>query len=467
MPSTFAHFSRRPVSRNSNLAICANPRSHRGVVQPKLRIGAVNDPAEREADRVADRVMRMPAPAGNSNSAAVRQILHGQTINRMCEDCAEEELQLKRSDKAASASPQMDSQTSSAEGAALGVRGNGNPLPSSERAFFEPRLGFDLSGVRIHTSQAADAASRTINARAFTLGSDIAFARGEYAPGSRSGRHLLAHELVHVKQQGASSTIRRDECDRQDYSARAEPSIEMEDTQTLLDRLELLGDLMDGGMITTLDQYCAIRDLSNELEKRKALPEKWKKVIRPSKAGGWNYVESSGRWEKGYKKFRTDDMTAKQRARGDKPSSSGTPKTEFERGCVGVTNAMAGFPSENLTTSDCYAQESDALKQAKAKVCKKEERPIVYGVRYWDSKRDTRKVGKDKKYPTDMSELYTAKPGYTNYDFGYRQADGSYVHADHTIPGMKVKISPTKNQFDNNYAGFNTVLYCVRCGTVS
>ena len=59
-------------------------------------------------------------------------------------------------------------------------------------------MGADLSGVRLHDGRAADRASKAINARAFTLGSDIAFARGEYQPGTDTGRRLMAHELAHV-----------------------------------------------------------------------------------------------------------------------------------------------------------------------------------------------------------------------------------------------------------------------------
>ena len=74
------------------------------------------------------------------------------------------------------------------------------PLPASERAFFEPRFGRDLSGIRIHTGSRADTASRAINARAFSLGNDIAFASGQYQPGTHSGRTLMAHEITHAFQ---------------------------------------------------------------------------------------------------------------------------------------------------------------------------------------------------------------------------------------------------------------------------
>ncbi|MDY6874284.1 MAG: DUF4157 domain-containing protein [Chloroflexota bacterium] len=65
------------------------------------------------------------------------------------------------------------------------------------------RFGRDFSQVRLHTDSQADRSARAFGARAMTMGRDIVFASGEYAPQSRSGRHLLAHELTHVVQQGA------------------------------------------------------------------------------------------------------------------------------------------------------------------------------------------------------------------------------------------------------------------------
>lgn len=73
----------------------------------------------------------------------------------------------------------------------------GRELSDVERGRFEPRLGRDLSSVRIRESAAADA----LGARAFTIGRCITFAPGEYHPGSRAGDELLAHELAHVAQQ--------------------------------------------------------------------------------------------------------------------------------------------------------------------------------------------------------------------------------------------------------------------------
>lgn len=78
---------------------------------------------------------------------------------------------------------------------AVNALGPGRPLPSPERAFFEPRLGADLSPVRLHDDAAADKAARAMDAQAFTLGTDIAFAKGAHAKG---GPALMAHELSHV-----------------------------------------------------------------------------------------------------------------------------------------------------------------------------------------------------------------------------------------------------------------------------
>ena len=86
--------------------------------------------------------------------------------------------------------------------------GRGAPFDKASRAFFEPRFGRDFSDVRVHVGAKADMVARSIGARAFTIGRDIAFAAGEYNPASNEGRNLLAHELTHVIQQsGASGTV--------------------------------------------------------------------------------------------------------------------------------------------------------------------------------------------------------------------------------------------------------------------
>ena len=86
------------------------------------------------------------------------------------------------------------------------LRSPGNPLPPASRAFFESGFGHDFAKVRIHTDARASDSARNVNARAYTVGRDIVFGRGEYDPQSSAGRHLLAHELAHVVQQSGAGS---------------------------------------------------------------------------------------------------------------------------------------------------------------------------------------------------------------------------------------------------------------------
>lgn len=100
--------------------------------------------------------------------------------------------------------------SSSVESSINSVRARGGaPLPESERAFFEPRFGYDFGGVRVHTGPEAQQISRSLNARAFTVGRDVFFGANEYAPGSSGGRRLMAHELTHTVQQGGSGVRKK------------------------------------------------------------------------------------------------------------------------------------------------------------------------------------------------------------------------------------------------------------------
>jgi hypothetical protein len=85
-------------------------------------------------------------------------------------------------------------------------RGGGGALDGRSRERFAGQLGDPLADVRVHTDAGADALARSVSARAFTTGSDVFFATGEYRPGSGEGDRLLAHELTHVVQQRGAPT---------------------------------------------------------------------------------------------------------------------------------------------------------------------------------------------------------------------------------------------------------------------
>ncbi len=86
---------------------------------------------------------------------------------------------------------------------------SGQPLDAGTREFMEPRFGHDFSGVRVHTDAKAAESARAVNALAYTVGRDVVFGRGQYAPGTSGGRKLLAHELTHVVQQTNTSTFQK------------------------------------------------------------------------------------------------------------------------------------------------------------------------------------------------------------------------------------------------------------------
>jgi hypothetical protein len=165
--------------------------------QAKLTVGAPDDAFEREADQVADRVMRMPEPGVQRMCAHCRKEMEGEgVVRRLCADCEEE----MRAKEEPGRTPEVPRGFASRFAA---LQGGGRPLPASERAFFEPRFGRDFSNVRLHSGPAAGELARSVHARAFTLGSSIVLGAGE------TGRQLLAHELTHVVQQGGGATSAR------------------------------------------------------------------------------------------------------------------------------------------------------------------------------------------------------------------------------------------------------------------
>lgn len=87
------------------------------------------------------------------------------------------------------------------------LRAPGRPLDAESRAFMEPRFGHDFSNVRIHTDTRAAQSARAVHALAYTVGRNVVFGSGQYRPETMAGRELLAHELTHVAQQSAHSSL--------------------------------------------------------------------------------------------------------------------------------------------------------------------------------------------------------------------------------------------------------------------
>ncbi|MBS1596996.1 MAG: DUF4157 domain-containing protein [Bacteroidetes bacterium] len=210
-------------------------------IQTKLTVGAPDDPYERQADSMADKVVQRSTEknfdtARNSSASflqlkcasceeeerlqkkdeedsgsAMDKLLRKpifdsnaepdeeeKKLQRKCKSCDEEEKLQKKSDGSAqTASPHIESSLQSS-------KGSGSALPNDTRHEMESSFGTDFSGVRIHNDGIAADMNRDLHAQAFTHGSDIYFNAGNYDTDSNAGKHLLAHELTHVVQQNGS-----------------------------------------------------------------------------------------------------------------------------------------------------------------------------------------------------------------------------------------------------------------------
>ena len=188
-----------------------------------LTVSSPADPAEREAEQVAEELLRTPSvPAAMG-------------VQRKCTACKDEEIVHR--DATAMSSSVAPPEVSQA------ISRPGRPLPAAVRSYFEPRLGVDLSRVRTHDDAQASASAEAVQARAYTVGGDIVFRAGEFAPETPTGRRLLAHELVHTVQQGAAPPAQHQPA--QDAGERGTPNLFSVGTAARsLQRMPLPGDGM-------------------------------------------------------------------------------------------------------------------------------------------------------------------------------------------------------------------------------
>ncbi|MCS6303121.1 MAG: DUF4157 domain-containing protein [Nitrospira sp.] len=181
-------------------------------IQAKLAVSTPGDQYEQEADKVADSVMAgFTSPVAHISYGVQPKLYRvelrpedmvdsmfptgEQSEAGFAETILPAEVRRSATGDAGTVAPRFEQSLQQA------IHVGGEPLPSSGRSFMESRLGHDFSSVRVHTDDRAHALAQEINARAFTLGKDIFFARSQYQPESQEGQYLLAHELTHVIQQ--------------------------------------------------------------------------------------------------------------------------------------------------------------------------------------------------------------------------------------------------------------------------
>ncbi len=180
------------------------------TVQKKAVVGAADDEAEHEADAVADAVMRDFSAGDSIATDAPQPRIRGRVARRVDPTPSPTPMDgaASRVQRAArpgdTIGPEGGAIDSSTEGAIASARGGGQPLDGRIRGSMERSMGADFSSVRVHVGSESDQLNRQLQAKAFTTGSDIFVRSSDYSPGTKSGQHLLAHELAHTVQQGAS-----------------------------------------------------------------------------------------------------------------------------------------------------------------------------------------------------------------------------------------------------------------------
>ena len=203
-----------------------------------IAVSQSGDPSEQEADRIADKVMKMPYqisdPFGNINTenkavvAEEKEKGGGKKIDQKCHSCEKKEKEQEQEEKTNEIleNPNLirrktlssnyglleDKKTAQDSKTAPGGIGNihssssGSSLDTDTRKFMESRFdNYDFSNIKIHSDETAARNASALSAEAFTIGNHIYFSQGKYSPSSAKGRELIAHELVHtIQQQGAT-----------------------------------------------------------------------------------------------------------------------------------------------------------------------------------------------------------------------------------------------------------------------
>jgi hypothetical protein len=195
------------------------------TVQAKLTVSRPDDPQEKEADAVAEHVMRMPEPAAAPGAKKEEEIVQTKLLPGHISRSKIKGEEETAGNEAAQKSPAIQRKPEASfhpdviqrsgrdppagpkhfENNLQSTKGHGHPLPESTQQFMQSRFNADFSEVRVHTGSYAEDLSNSVHAQAFTHGHDIYFNSGKYSPHTETGGTLLAHELTHTIQQGAGN----------------------------------------------------------------------------------------------------------------------------------------------------------------------------------------------------------------------------------------------------------------------
>ncbi|MGI0495389.1 eCIS core domain-containing protein [Alkalinema pantanalense CENA528] len=200
--------------------------------QSAMKVSSPQDSAEKEADRTAQKIMRMAVPESSISYVRTEK---GSVFRQVKPEEKEKDKKIQRQLQSSSLrSPSLQSpyiqrfantgiftqrnredsihrkaegQPNVASNVAAEIQAStatGAPLPLTVRRFMEPRFQANFSQVKIHTGDRSAKLNRQLNAQAFTVGNQIFFGKDKFKPDSQEGKELIAHELTHTIQQGAA-----------------------------------------------------------------------------------------------------------------------------------------------------------------------------------------------------------------------------------------------------------------------
>jgi hypothetical protein len=362
-------------------------------LQARLEIGAVDDPAEREAEAVARSIGGGPASSAQTGASMRAPALQRQCeCGGTCASCKEDRLRRQAAQGGgngaqASLAPPIVHEV---------LRGPGQPLDRPARTAMEGRFGRSFAAVRIHTDARAAASARAVGAQAYTVGHNVVFGAGRYAPHSSAGQRLLAHELTHVVQQRGERAVLRRAPDYDKMSIDQLRKLVSGGDKAAVEALQNRYHAMSNGQLA---QYAKGTD---EL----AAQEYARRVITPADAAGQGRFSQNGMQD-----LLTKDIKANRAASGItrvEPNAV-APNVEVEGGTVGAArtdipglenrsfvgqsklaggpgyNAQSNFPPhtspETLPHTHGHAEQhiADQLEEALAKI----PRDQLKGRRVW------------------------------------------------------------------------------------
>lgn len=173
------------------------------ILQTKLSVNKSGDKYEQEADAMADKIV------GENVGDSIERNTVSKSITTLMQQKKEANLTVN---------PGLSNKI-------ISLQGNGNNIDTGMQSYMSNRFANDFSKVKLHTDSEAIKMNEELNARAFTVGNDIYFNKGEYNPTSQNSKHLLAHELTHtIQQQGTNMQVQKE--DKKDPTDAPKPEVD-------------------------------------------------------------------------------------------------------------------------------------------------------------------------------------------------------------------------------------------------